>query len=852
MKQWTEAAEMRWESYLRERVARENLTIEESAELRDDLRRHIHEELNLNDSVIIGLNELEQALAKMDEGYRIPTSPPAGRQTTMSHRIGQSFIWFFAVIFPFMVVLFEWLSHFCGLNFFNPIPTFGHGLLLLSVPVINGWLMRTRSKAGPKNWRNRAIGSGLSFGTSIFYALLFIPLLPASCIAMIAFGMGLLSMCPVIAWIMSWKIARAERAQALEFGYRNYQRTWWLAACLTFSLLVAYEIPALWTRHHTERFLTEDHDFSADALRTLRKWHSRDTLLNMCYENAATMEGGDISSWIAHRSWATMRFGNRFTTVEKINKTRDLYFRVTGEPFNAMRRPEWTKPSTMGLTRRSMILDEELDLDHGGDQVAAKVRYLDCKESRFDAHLDTQSSIGYGEWTLVFHNGADVAREARCQIRMPRHGHVTRLTLWINGEPNEAAFGNVAQVKAAYREVAVVQRRDPVLVNMVGPDTIMVQCFPVPSRGDMKIRIGITAPLDGASWNLPRIIEKNFGETSSLEHTIWIQSDKTFQFANGDKTSLPDDQMHSLHLSSKSMNHQITWKDLPPIAGPVWCVDPFTTDAEKILIGEQESAKLAAADPLIVVVDGSKSLHDHRTWIADTLRSRASRIFLAQDESIPVSADELKQKKFHGGCDNEEALYQALLKAKESPNAAVVWLHGPQPVAFTRSERIQQILERGSNRIRLFGVAVVHGNNRLFESLGRTGNMSSAPDISSDRNRLGAWLDTLKNGENITTWKWSRRTKDEPVSGTKVSDQLARLWAMEEVAKSKDSALAVRYQLVSYVSGAVVLENKEQYERHGLKQVDATSAPAITNIPETSTSLLVLISTVAICLRRRR
>ena len=52
--------------------------------------------------------------------------------------------------------------------------------------------------------------------------------------------------------------------------------------------------------------------------------------------------------------------------------------------------------------------------------------------------------------------------EARCQIRLPRGGHVTRLTLWVNGEPREAAFNAVSKVKSAYKAVAVVEQDRPV------------------------------------------------------------------------------------------------------------------------------------------------------------------------------------------------------------------------------------------------------------------------------------------------------------------------------------------------------------------------------------------------------
>ena len=149
---------------------------------------------------------------------------------------------------------------------------------------------------------------------------------------------------------------------------------------------------------------------------------------------------------------------------------------------------------------------------------------------------------------MVFKNTSANPQEARCQVRLPRDGRVSRLTLWVNGEPREAAFSTVSKVKAAYKAVAVVQRRDPVLVNVVGPDTVMVQCFPVPAHGEMKIRFGVTAPLDGGRWEMPRIVERNFGTTSTLEHAVWLQGDRGFDLTGTGKklAAHRDGEGHSL------------------------------------------------------------------------------------------------------------------------------------------------------------------------------------------------------------------------------------------------------------------------------------------------------------------
>ena len=50
--------------------------------------------------------------------------------------------------------------------------------------------------------------------------------------------------------------------------------------------------------------------------------------------------------------------------------------------------------------------DLEWDDHLGGDEVAVRVKDLDLAESRFDGHVEATSGLGYGEWTMVFRNGA--------------------------------------------------------------------------------------------------------------------------------------------------------------------------------------------------------------------------------------------------------------------------------------------------------------------------------------------------------------------------------------------------------------------------------------------------------------
>ena len=120
-------------------------------------------------------------------------------------------------------------------------------------------------------------------------------------------------------------------------------------------------------------------------------------------------------------------------------------------------------------------------------------------------------------------------------------------------------------------------------------------------------------------------------------------------------------------------------------------------------------------------------------------------------------------------------------------------------------------------------------------------------------------------------WQYGRKTYERqlerlPTQNTdtlapqyKTSDHLGRLWAHEEVfrlmrAKDQRTAaveLAQRYQLVTPVSGAVVLETQQQYDEAGLEPVQNGTVPTIPE-PETWALLGVAMSVLAYRARRAK
>ncbi len=856
MKIWTKQAELRLQEYLDARVRRENLIGSEARELREDLTSHVHEEAESLGAEQISSAEVEAIVGGLEKG--LETAPEVQRAKT------KSWYWalFFGVVMPLVIAVFEILTGFCGGVFFDPVPTVWHGILVLSVPVLNAWLLTKGFGAKPMV---RGVAAGVAMAVSIFYGLLFLPLLPLSLLALVVMGMGLLSLTPIFTAWATWRIMlRSRNCVVMPWMFKRGVQFGLAGVSL---ILLILEAPSTWTRYQLARALSEDSEIARAGLERLRGFHSGRTLLRACYEgNRGTTMATDISGWFG-KGWRipVSVINSDVWQDSDSEKTREVFFRATGKPFNAMPPPRMVRDSAFSMGRGREFDDLEFDDHLGGDQVAVRVRDLDLAESRFDGHVDSVSRLGYGEWTMVFKNTGREPKEARCQVRLPRGGKVSRLTLWVNGEPREAAFNSVEKVKAAYKSVAVVQRLDPVLVTMAGPDTVMVQCFPVPAGGEMKIRFGVTAPLDGRRWELPRVVERNFGVVESAEQALWLQADKAFEISGGD--GVPGSAKDGEGFSTNTIADLSVCLEKPMalrLGGlsaareTVWCEDPFAQPSERFLQRIPTVATRKALDKLVVVIDGSSSMADEAALIARVLADRyakgAMEIIIADDGALDAEPETLWEYRFSGGRDNQAALRKAVSIAKEGENGAVVWLHGPQAVELAKSESLLQLLERGTHRPVIHDIEMVSGPNRLAEKLGKAGVLERGPTLFDHEAELAAFLNELSEGGASDASEWKRHGDGVELQGKKVWDHLARIWAMEysESTEEDRAKVAAKYQLVTSVSGAVVLETMQQFKDHGLEPVDANAVPSIPGVPEPSTGMLVMLAATAALMRRQR
>lgn len=762
------------------------------------------------------------------------------------------------VILPVVAFVVELATGLCADAFFDPIPTWGHGLAVLAVPAINYALWAAARREAPASpWLMTAAGAAMAI--SFVYALVFLPLLPISLIAILLGGLGFLPMAPVLALVASAKLV------GRWVGLAGHSVGRWLGGVLAgLAALMLVDLPA------TATFLAVgwaggDPASARRATAVMRAVGDEGLLLRLCYGEGGRAVG--LASF-AVSTWNEGVFSGRPGSTTAA--ARELYYRSSGRPFNA------AEPPSRGGQGDWWGFDE----DQGGTSVGGRARGLRLAQSRLDGSVAAGDNLAYLEWTAVFANRLEFQQEARLTLALPPGAVASRATLWVNGEPREASVAGRGEARAAYENV-VRASRDPLLVTTDGAGRLLVQAFPIPPRATLKLRIGITAPLeigpDGArSFALPAIAERNFELPGDLRHQIWIEG-------RG-----PLGAMHSafraraLPSGATQLRAALDDSDLsrsrPRIgAGRIEAPAarsatlPATATAPALHIVQTVApAPVKRPRRIILLVDASATNKEAAAGLERSLGALPAGLpvglviaaeVTGQVEPAPWSPahesrirQALKDIAFEGGQDNVPALAEAI-EASAGTDSVLLWIHGPQPVDFADSRaRLEQLLERSRELPRLVryqaeaGPAFAVAGHPWFES---AREMPPSGDSGAD---LSALLTRLGGGE---TWQVTR-TEAAGRAGPPSSTHIARLWGAERLAvaagmqgkeREKAIALAHRLNIVTPVSGAVVLETDAEYKSGGLAVPDSADVPTV---PEPETWALVALVAAMLLWQHRR
>jgi hypothetical protein len=403
-----------------------------------------------------------------------------------------------------------------------------------------------------------------------------------------------------------------------------------------------------------------------------------------------------------------------------------------------------------------------------------------------------------------------------------------------------------------------------VSITTAGRDRVLVQIFPVPAyRTPVKIRLNIAVPLvlqtkDQARLILPHFNSRNFHIPRNVKHWIQIYSNHTlnsdyglavhsialnygFQlFGEFSDLELTRPET-ALHLSRNDSDHGI------------WSHNPFEIDGSlvKQSIEERTPSYLRR---IVLVVDTSASMAQWRPQIEAALGVLPSdmdvQIVLADADGlsesdrnagvanggVSVVSGFLSRVPFAGGADNVPALAKAWDIATATPgNNAIVWIHSPQRITLAP---VTALLNRSQENYfgpSLYSVQTTAGSDEIVKQLDGLNEMKSVVRLGSLRTDLERLFQQLSG--QVKSFEFTRTIRGPQshpeVDGIETSDQLARLWANDEVArilsardeslKEAATMLALRYKLVTPTSGAVILDTSKQLDNSDLKPLEAST-----------------------------
>ena len=107
-----------------------------------------------------------------------------------------------------------------------------------------------------------------------------------------------------------------------------------------------------------------------------------------------------------------------------------------------------------------------------------------------DVRLEDQVAITTLEQT--FRNHTDRNLEATYIFPVPKGASVNKFTMWVDGKETSGELLDAKKANAVYTEI-VRRTQDPGLLEYMGNSMMKLRVFPIPPKGDQKIKISFTS-----------------------------------------------------------------------------------------------------------------------------------------------------------------------------------------------------------------------------------------------------------------------------------------------------------------------------------------------------------------------
>jgi hypothetical protein len=463
------------------------------------------------------------------------------------------------------------------------------------------------------------------------------------------------------------------------------------------------------------------------------------------------------------------------------------------------------------------------DSDFAGEHVGGIIHGLDLSSSKIVGTVNADECVANLDWTMGFHNTYRGDKELRAQILLPPHAVISGCSLMIDGIRHNAVFATRESSRKAYVESAE-SGSTPLLISTAGAGRVLLQSATGYGNKDVELSLQLTSPLtllnsQKAALPLPLITERNFA--IKCKHQVSVTS------STGEVQKLDfqkDDLVEGISA--------FFWKRNADKKS-FYTADPGQPEGK--IVETIISRKYAPDRPLIVVVDGSDKMSGSIDKISDQLaklKFPKATLVWASDKPIVVIANadtnsnawktavsRLRDSACVGGQDNAAALTLALQTGGLAEDSNVIWLHGPQPVAFA-GDKLLPLIKSLKHSLKLFEYQMVPGPNEVIKSMDQTPALHQVPDLEGpekDLSRLFAVVSGQEEKVAIERKQMPEVSTDATLS-TNGKSLLQLYYADVILTDEKDpasiqklGAIAEKLGIVTPVTSALVLDWKKQY-----------------------------------------
>ncbi|RFS26403.1 XrtN system VIT domain-containing protein [Chitinophaga silvatica] len=445
--------------------------------------------------------------------------------------------------------------------------------------------------------------------------------------------------------------------------------------------------------------------------------------------------------------------------------------------------------------------------------------------------------LAYTEHTLTVTNNTketwSTDKEAIYTFHMPPGAVVTSLSLWVNNKEEKGILTTTHKADSAYKDIVGVQRRDPSLVHWREGDRVAVRVFPVQKGKSRVFKIGITSPLQSDHQQLT--YQPSWFEGPEAENATY---DVQLSFSNLPKeiikptNSFTTKNQTISRIGRYAGDWNMRFTD-PGLGNAAFMFDnkrytllPFkptivTLNPDKIYLDLNSSWKYSDYTQLLKATSSKEVyVYDRNEWIRVTAANK-EEVFNIR-HSLRFSFFPFHKMPTPNGlvvtAGDKHSPFLSDIDVDGFSSAVQNYLRANKPKVFSLGDISSQFIATLRSRHLL-----TYSNGTITDLVSQL-SQHSFSTTSADSNRVdipGAKITVAQTPDSVAT------------NGP---DHLARLfaynWLLEKsaVANPDDDALidiASKAYVVSPVSSLIVLETRQDYEKHNIKDNESSLKNAI-------------------------